>query len=239
MIARDEVEELDDKDEIIEEQKMTETILQRLQFTLLSLVKSGSGASKNKKKGDTRVSDDDGLVKELHGSTLNRPGQLLDQHGAALSDLPAVHGAQLGLHRLRHQPRPAPRPRHPHRAPLLRRGGRQDQGRHRLLHGQPGRDRNSPYALNIWLPELKEAKEQTRYCSAPWGPTTWASSSPPPSASRCAPGPWRAASCWPGLSGRWGGPPTTSSPPAARRATASSSGWRWRCRARTTTVGNT
>ena len=47
MIARDEVEELDDKDEIIEEQKMTETILQRLQFTLLSLVKSGSGASKN------------------------------------------------------------------------------------------------------------------------------------------------------------------------------------------------
>ena len=47
MIARDEVEELDDKDEIVEEQKMTETILQRLQFTLLSLVKSGSGASKN------------------------------------------------------------------------------------------------------------------------------------------------------------------------------------------------
>ena len=71
MIARDEVEELDDKDEIIEEQKMTETILQRLQFTLLSLVKSGSGASsKNKKKGDKRVSDGGGLVKELYGSTL-------------------------------------------------------------------------------------------------------------------------------------------------------------------------
>ena len=28
------------------------------------------------------MSDGDGLVKELHGSTLNRPGQLLDQHGA-------------------------------------------------------------------------------------------------------------------------------------------------------------
>ena len=70
MIARDEVEELDDKDEIIEEQKMTETILQRLQFTLLSLVKSGSGVSKNKKKGDKRVSDGGGLVKELYGSTL-------------------------------------------------------------------------------------------------------------------------------------------------------------------------
>ena len=70
MIARDEVEELDDKDEIVEEQKMTETILQRLQFTLLSLVKSGSGVSKNKKKGDKRVSDGGGLVKELYGSTL-------------------------------------------------------------------------------------------------------------------------------------------------------------------------
>ena len=71
MIARDEVEELDDKDEIIEEQKMTETILQRLQFTLLSLVKSGSGASsKNKKKGDKRVSDGGGIVKELYGLTL-------------------------------------------------------------------------------------------------------------------------------------------------------------------------
>ena len=98
-------------------------------------------------------------------------------------------------------------------------------------------DRNSPHVLNTWLPELKEAKakEQARYCSVPWGPTTWSSSFPPPSASRCAPGSWRAASCWPGPSGR----PTTSSPPAARRATASSSGWRWRCRARTTTVGNT
>merc|ERR1719445_264809 len=46
MIERDEADE--DQEESEEEKKMTETILQRLQFTLLSLVKSG-GVNKNKK----------------------------------------------------------------------------------------------------------------------------------------------------------------------------------------------
>ena len=52
---------------------MTETILQRLQFTLLSLVKSGGGgggANKNKKKGDSRKTPEGATYKELYGETL-------------------------------------------------------------------------------------------------------------------------------------------------------------------------
>ena len=53
-----------------EERKMTETILQRLQFTLLSLVKSGGGVNRNKKKGDKKSSAEGGTFKELYGETL-------------------------------------------------------------------------------------------------------------------------------------------------------------------------
>ena len=67
MIERDEADE--DQDESKEEKKMTETILQRLQFTLLSLVKSG-GVNKNKKKGDRKTPVEGVTYKELYGETL-------------------------------------------------------------------------------------------------------------------------------------------------------------------------
>ena len=59
----------EDQDESKEEKKMTETILQRLQFTLLSLVKSG-GVNKNKKKGDRKTPVEGVTYKELYGETL-------------------------------------------------------------------------------------------------------------------------------------------------------------------------
>ena len=48
---------------------MTETILQRLQFTLLSLVKSG-GVNKTKKKSDRKTPIEGATYKELYGETL-------------------------------------------------------------------------------------------------------------------------------------------------------------------------
>ena len=68
MIERDEVYE--DQEESKEEKKMTETILQRLQFTLLSLVKSGGVNKNNKKKGDRKTPIEGATYKELYGETL-------------------------------------------------------------------------------------------------------------------------------------------------------------------------
>ena len=61
----------DDNEE--EERKMLETIVQRLQFTLLSIVKSGTTTNnvKSKKKGDKKsTSVENVAVKELYGKTL-------------------------------------------------------------------------------------------------------------------------------------------------------------------------
>ena len=49
---------------------MTEIILQRLQYTLLSMVKCGNMSSKSKKKGDKKSSGENNVVKDVYGSTL-------------------------------------------------------------------------------------------------------------------------------------------------------------------------
>ena len=59
-----------DQEELDEEKKMTEIILQRLQFTLLSMVKCGNMSSKSKKKGDKKSSGENNVVKDVYGSTL-------------------------------------------------------------------------------------------------------------------------------------------------------------------------
>ena len=89
MIERDEGDQ--DQDESTEEKKMTETILQRLQFTLLSLVKSGGvvGVSKNwKKVGDRKTPVEGATYKELYGETLKcssaSPGFIKNLHSLLL-----------------------------------------------------------------------------------------------------------------------------------------------------------
>ena len=68
IVSRDKSEE-HEEDEVTEERKMMETILQRLQFTLLSIMKLGAN-TKSKKKSDKKTEQGSKVVKELYGKTL-------------------------------------------------------------------------------------------------------------------------------------------------------------------------
>merc|ERR1712111_318622 len=70
IVGREDDDEVN-KEELEQEKKMIETVLQRLQFTLLSMIKASSGSNnaKNKRKSEKKTSDNT-TVKDAYAATL-------------------------------------------------------------------------------------------------------------------------------------------------------------------------
>merc|ERR1711915_1040663 len=70
IVGREDDDEVN-KEELDQEKKMMETVLQRLQFTLLSMIKVSSGTNyvKNKRKSEKKPSDN-AVVKDAYATTL-------------------------------------------------------------------------------------------------------------------------------------------------------------------------
>jgi len=70
IVGREDDDEVN-KEELDQEKKMMETVLQRLQFTLLSMIKASSGSNnaKNKRKSEKKTSDNT-IVKDAYAATL-------------------------------------------------------------------------------------------------------------------------------------------------------------------------
>ena len=72
-LVEKEDEEMSDKEEWEEEKKMLETVVQRIQFILLSMVKLGNAAGKSKKTKPDRKSS--GSVKDSYAAALKCSGK--------------------------------------------------------------------------------------------------------------------------------------------------------------------